>query len=153
MTAYRHTQRSTALLVFLLLSGTIPLAILVFAPGPSLPAAPRLVVLVVMLVLVASAVAFSSLTIEVADGRLTWHFGPGVLRQSVPLAAIARAEPTTTRWWEGWGIHLTFRGWLYNVAGRGAVLVTRRDGGRFMLGSDEPDALLRAIQAAREPAA
>ena len=153
MTAYRHTQRSTALLVFLLLSGTIPLAILVFAPGPSLPAAPRLVVMVVMLVLVASAVAFSSLTIEVADGRLTWHFGPGVLRKSVPVATIARAETTRTRVWEGWGIHLTLRGWLYNVAGRGAVLITRHDGGRFMLGSDEPDALLRAIQAAREPAA
>lgn len=153
MTVYRHTQRSTALVVLFLLAAAIPLAILVVGPGPSLPTAQRIVLAVTLLVLAASAVAFSSLTIEVADGRLTWHFGPGVMRKSVPVATIARAETTRTRVWEGWGIHLTLRGWLYNVAGRGAVLITRHDGGRFMLGSDEPDALLRAIQAAREPAA
>ena len=150
---YRHTQRSTAILALFLLAAIVPLAILLFGPGPALPAGPRLVLVATALVLAASAVAFSSLTIEVADGRLSWHFGPGVLRKSIPVATIAGAETTTTKLWEGWGIHLTLRGWLYNVAGRGAVLVTRRDGGRFMLGSDEPDALLEAIRAAQATAA
>jgi hypothetical protein len=150
---YRHTQRSTALLLLLLLAAVVPLALLLFGPGPVLPAGPRLTLVAAMVAVAASAVVFSSLTIEVADGRLSWHFGPGVLRKSVPVAAIASAEPTTTRLWEGWGIHLTTRGWLYNVSGRGAVIVTRRDGGRFMLGSDEPEALAGAIRAARGAAA
>jgi hypothetical protein len=149
---YRHTQRSTALLTLLLLAAAVPLALLLFGPGPTLPAGPRLTLAAALVAIATSAVVFSSLTIEVADGRLSWHFGPGVLRKSVPVAAVAAAEPTTTMWWEGWGIHLTTRGWLYNVSGRGAVLVTRRDGKRFMLGSDEPAVLADAIRAAREAA-
>ena len=149
---YRHTQRSTALLVLLLVAGAVPLALLAFGPGPTLPTGPRLTLLAALVAIVASAAVFSSLTIEVADGRLSWYFGPGVLRKSVPVAAIAAAEPTTTALWEGWGVHLTTRGWLYNVSGRGAVLFTRRDGKRFMLGSDEPAALADAIRAARNAA-
>jgi hypothetical protein len=92
-----------------------------------------------------SAVVFSSLTIRVADGQLYWHFGPGVVKKSVPLSAIARTESTTTTFLNGWGIHLTSRGWLYNVAGRRAVHVQLRDGTQFLLGSDEPESLERAI--------
>jgi len=145
---YRHTQRSAALLTFLLLAAAVPLALLLFGPGPTLPAGPRLTLAAALVAMATSAVVFSSLTIEVADGRLSWHFGPGVLRKSVPVAAVAAAEPTTTMWWEGWGIHLTTRGWLYNVAGRRAVLFTRRDGTRFMLGSDEPEVLAAAVRRA-----
>jgi hypothetical protein len=100
----------------------------------------------------AAALAFSSLTIRAGDGQLRWHFGPGLVRKSVPLAEIAAAEPTTTTWMDGWGIHLTRRGWLYNVAGHNAVLVTTHDGKQFQLGTDEPAALVQAIRAASGPA-
>jgi hypothetical protein len=59
---------------------------------------------------------------------------------------VASVEPAVTTWVNGWGIHLTRRGWLYNVAGRQAMLIGMRDGQRFMLGTDEPDALARAIR-------
>lgn len=145
---YRHTQRSPALLVLPLFAAAVPLAILVFGPVASAPAGMKIVLVVTALVLVATSAAFSSLTIAVADGRLSWHFGPGVVRKSVPVAEVVAAERTRTRLWEGWGIHFTTRGWLYNVAGRDAVLITRRDGSRFMLGSDEPEALVQAIRGA-----
>jgi len=83
-------------------------------------------------------VIFRSMTIEVAGGRLTWWFGPGWPRKSVPLSEIAAARPTRIRWWDGWGIHWTSRGWLWNVAGYDAVEFERRAGRSFRLGTDEP---------------
>jgi len=93
-----------------------------------------------------SAFAFSSLTIAVRDGQLSWWFGPGIVKKTVPLSTITSAEPTTTSIFNGWGIHLTGRGWLYNVAGRQAVLITQQDGKRFLLGTDEPDTLAQVIR-------
>jgi hypothetical protein len=69
------------------------------------------------------------------------------VRKSVPLSSVAHTERTTTTVLNGWGIHYTTRGWLYNVSGRRAVLVKLHDGSQFLLGSDEPEALERAIAA------
>jgi hypothetical protein len=43
---------------------------------------------------------------------------------------------------------LTPHGWLYNVAGRGAVEITLKGGRRFRIGTDEPERLCYAIQQA-----
>ena len=142
---YRHTQRSSALLILIALSGLIPLALLLFGPGARYMGAVRVPLVGVMIVLLLAGLSFSSLTIEVGDGKLAWHFGSGLFRKSVPLDAIARVEATTTSFLEGWGIHLTRRGWLYNVAGREAVLVTLRDDKRFLLGTDESERLIDAL--------
>lgn len=92
---------------------------------------------------------FSSLTVTVGAGELAWRFGPGLFRGSVPLDAVVAAEPTRTSLVSGWGIHLTGRGWLYNVSGRDAVWVRLRGGRQFLLGTDEPARLASAILAAR----
>lgn len=89
---------------------------------------------------------FSSLTVEVADGQLAWRFGPGLLRKQVALREITAARLVQTTWLEGWGIHYTRFGWLYNIAGFEAVAVELRSGKRFALGTDEPDRLLSALQ-------
>lgn len=89
---------------------------------------------------------FSSLTVEVADGRLSWRFGPGWLEKRVALGDIAAARPVKTTWLEGWGIHYTRFGWLYNIAGFEAVAVELKNGKRFAVGTDEPDRLLSALQ-------
>jgi len=90
---------------------------------------------------------FSSLTVEVADGRLSWRFGPGWLKKQVPLGDIAAALPVKTTWKEGWGIHYTRFGWLYNIAGFEAVAFELKNGKRFAVGTDEPSRLLSALQA------
>jgi hypothetical protein len=66
----------------------------------------------------------------------------------VPLADITRVAPTRTTFLEGWGIHRTRRGWLYNLAGRDAVHIVRADGREFMLGTDEPRRLVAALERA-----
>lgn len=90
---------------------------------------------------------FSSLTVEVADGRLSWRFGPRWLKKQVPLGDIAAALPVKTTWMEGWGIHYTQFGWLYNIAGFEAVAFELKNGKRFAVGTDEPTRLLSALQA------
>jgi hypothetical protein len=143
---YEHTQRSIPILLVLCLGAAGTLLTLQFRDARALPLGLRLTVAAGALAMVGSGVVFSSLTIMVDDGWLGWHFGLGLSRKTVPLADVVSAEATTTTWMEGRGIRYTARGWLYNVAGRQAVLVAMRDGKRFMLGTDEPDALVQAIR-------
>jgi len=89
---------------------------------------------------------FSSLTVEVTAEELAWFFGPGVWRKSITRQSIANATPVINKWWWGWGIHLTPRGWLYNVGGLEAVEVKLNDGSTLRIGSDEAAKLAHALQ-------
>lgn len=142
---YAHTQRSPLMAAFLGISALAAVVPVLFYPD-TLPLGAKVTVGAAAVVMMLCALAFSSLTITVDDQRLAWRYGPGVLKRSVPLAEVTAVERTQTSFVEGWGIHLTMRGWLYNVSGRDAVLVTLRPGRTFMLGTDEPEALMRAIR-------
>jgi len=97
------------------------------------------------IVLVIVAWVFRSMTIEISETELTWHFGSGFPRRRVPLEEVVSAEVIRTTNWNGWGIHYTPRGWLYNVSGYGAAAITLRSGKRFCLGTDEPEVLARLL--------
>jgi len=133
MNTYKHTQRGTLIVVVLSAMSVIPLVIglIIFKPA-----------LIVVPILLVCAWLFHSLTIEVADGELRWRFGPGWIHKHVPLSEIASAQPVRTAFLEGWGIHLSRSGWLYNVSGFEAVAITLRNGKRFALDTDEPERLL-----------
>ena len=90
----------------------------------------------------------SSLTIRVTNERLAWRFGIGVIRKNVAIADIASVAIATTRWWEGWGIRRTSRGWLYNVSGFDVLAVTQTSGKRLLLGTDDARRLKSAIERA-----
>jgi hypothetical protein len=137
---YRHTQIGYLTLIVIIVAA---LGIAV-----SLPYDVRPVTLGVAGLLVIIAVLFSSLTVEVSDGELRFHFGPGFWRKRVALSDVAAATPTQSSWWEGWGIRFTLRGMLYNVSGTDAVEIELRSGRRFRIGTDEPEALVQAIQVA-----
>lgn len=142
---YHHTQRNAAAFLLFNLTALVPVGLFLSGALPPGDVGARLTVLVAAVVMMVSSFAFSSLTIAVRDGQLSWWFGPGIIKKTVPLSTIVSAEPTTTSIVNGWGIHLTGRGWLYNVAGRQAVLITQQDGKRFLLGTDEPDSLAQSI--------
>jgi hypothetical protein len=134
---YWHQQRGTLVVAILL-----PLALAILGLGiwkfkPICLAAP---------ILLLAAWLFHSLTIEISGGELRWQFGPGWIRKSIPLAEIASARVVRTNFHEGWGIHWSRFGWLYNVSGFDAVAVTLHDGKKFALGTDEPARLVEAIQ-------
>lgn len=144
---YHHTQRNVSAFFLLNLAALLPIGLFLSGVLPPGDVGARITVLVAAVVMMVSAFVFSSLTITVGDGQLSWWFGPGLVKRTVPLSTIASAEPTTTSVINGWGIHPTGRGWLYNVAGRRAVLITQEDGKRFLLGTDEPDSLAQVIMA------
>ena len=138
MSSYKHTQAGTLLWV-----GMLALALLFVALGFTVfwP------LLTVVPVFLAAGWLFHSLRIEVTDKELRWRFGPGLISKNVPLSEIASAQPVRTNVIEGWGIHVSRFGWLYNVSGFDAVAITLRDGRKFALGTDEPQALAEALRA------
>jgi hypothetical protein len=139
MARYEHTQRGTVVQVALLAGAGICFA------AAQLASAPPFVGPLILVVVAVSAYMFSSLTVRVSDRAVSWWFGPGVFRKELPLTEIKTAEVTRTRLLEGWGIHRTSRGWLYNVSGFDAVQITLHSGKRILLGTDEPDRLRSAI--------
>ena len=136
---YDHVQRGWVVLP--LLGGIVLLVLL--APGGRLP---WFAWLPIGLALVVAAV-FSRLRITVDDDTLSWRFGWGWPGWKVQLANVAGVAPDRSTALEGWGIRLTSRGTLYNVSGLDAVEVTLRSGKRFRLGTDEPEVLVRELQA------
>jgi len=149
---YEHTQTNVfmriGMAVGAAITGSLTLATFV-APAGSPVALP-----VVPLALVSLALAFaclmSSLTVRVDRKALRVHFGVGFPRRTVPLQEIRDVELTRTRWSDGWGLRLTTRGWLYNIAGRDALLVQRTHGKAVLIGTDDPRRLRSALQAALE---
>ena len=139
MIRYEQTQRGTILLVIFL--GAV---LFLLALDGLVPAA-RGILLSLIGILGMCGFLFSSLTIQITDRVLRWQFGLGFIRKEVPLAEIEGAEVVETTFLQGWGIHYTSRGWLYNVSGFQAILVKLTSGKAFLLGTDEPDRLRAAL--------
>jgi hypothetical protein len=139
VTEYEHRQTGFAIIYALGLPALIPLAVGAFSPAAR-PA------LLLALVLLLSVLLFWKLTIKVDNESLLASFGLGLIHKKVPVANITACEPIRIRWWWGWGIHLTPYGWLYNVSGFDAVVITMRNGRRFCLGTDQPNELVAAIR-------
>lgn len=92
---------------------------------------------------------FGSLGVTVDASALRLRFGVGMIRRSVPIRTIRGFRIVQTRWFYGWGIRFTPRGWLWNVAGLEAVELDLENGSHFTVGTDDPDGLARALARAR----
>lgn len=141
---YRHTQLGYVL-VFGLLASIVGVSIgfrqahvpTVFMLGLLLPAA--------------CALIFPTLTTDVTHARILCFFGVGLVRREIALREIAAASVVRNSWATGWGLRKIPGGWLWNVSGLDAVELTLRDGKRFQIGTDEPQALYAAITKALTP--
>jgi hypothetical protein len=143
---YRHTQIGWITLIAL----CIGLALMLFVFGSMTRLAiPPLGFVALIAIFTALIAVFSSLTTEVDAHEFRAKFGvfgwPGL---SAELTDIAGVLPTRLSWTSGWGIRITTRGWLYNVSGRGAVIVGLVSGKQFLIGTDEPEKLADAINQA-----
>jgi len=142
MEHYRHTQVGVATILAVVAGMALFLGMSQAIPQAKLPLLLGSGILLVCLVL------FSTLTVVVSDREMLFWFGVGLVRKRTYLTEVKECEPVKNSWVWGWGIHMTPRGWLYNVSGFWAVEVTLSSGSRFRLGTDEPDELCRAIRAA-----
>jgi hypothetical protein len=94
-------------------------------------------------------VVFGTLTVRVSGESVLWRFGilnkgPG---GDIPLSDVVSAQRVRNSWWSGWGMRRIRGGNLYNVAGFEAVELELESGRKVRLGTDEPDALLAAVNA------
>jgi hypothetical protein len=136
-TLYRHTQPGW---VIAGVAVALPLVFLVVMPRESAVAlAPVAVVSGLVLLL------FGVLTVTVNREAVRLRFGVGLIRKTVPLTQVRSWRPVRNPWYAGWGIRLG-PGWtLWNVSGLSAVELALADGRRLRIGTDEPEALSRAI--------
>jgi len=109
-----------------------------------------LVALAVLLVVV--GVVAARLTVTVDELAVIASFGWGWPRRRIELNTIEAAAGVDNSWWHGWGIRKVRGGWMYNNAGRESVELTMRSGKVFRIGTDEPAALLAAVDQARRTA-
>ncbi len=144
---YQHTQQGYLTLVVLAFAtavqvGTFAKAVAEHRPRRWLQVPP-------IMLTAGLACVLSSLTVEVTRSALIVSFRRGFLRRTIDLGEIRSVEPTTVSWCWGLGVHLTPKGWLYNVQGRHAVRVELTDGRSLAIGTDEPERLAAAIEAIR----
>jgi hypothetical protein len=143
VTQYEHTQIGHVIIWSLF----VPAAL--FATNATFGSSPhRESLLVVSVVLLITLALFYKLTITINEETLCASFGIGMIRKRVSVAEIAACGRIRIRWWYGWGIHLTPSGWLYNVSGLDAVVITLSNGRKLALGSDDPQGLADAIRVA-----
>ncbi len=138
---YSHRQASPFLWAVISL-GTVGAIIAVLLDHKPWLILPILAVFGVMLLL------FSALTVEVSAEQLRFWYGIGIIRWTIPLAEIERVARSRSSWYEGWGIRLTLRGWLYNLSGLDCIEIHRTNGRSFRLGTPEPDRLIAILQSA-----
>lgn len=136
---YNHTQRGD--LIILSVGGAAILIIGSFLLFP-----PNIITLPVLLILIGVLIAMSHLTVTIRDGTLKIRFGlVGLIQKEWPLETIVSARAVTTPWYYGYGIRWTPHGMLYNVSGNHSVEIQIRSGTKVRIGTDEPEALVKAL--------
>ena len=139
--SYQHTQRGT--LVLVALGTAVLLMVIILAMGQLAIGGTALVVCALLMVL------FGSLTVTVDSTSIALRFGVGWVRRQISLQRVESAEVIRTRWYYGWGIRLTPRGWMWNTSGFDAVLLNYKDGKHFIIGTDDAAALAAEINQPR----
>jgi len=94
----------------------------------------------------AAASTFRSLTVEINNDTVYLKFGDGLLKRTINLRDVESAHVIRTTPLQGWGMHWTGNGWLYNVYGLDAVEL-RFIGGknRVLIGTDDQVKLANVI--------
>ena len=124
-------------------TGLIMILFLLFK-SPQGPA--RIISWSVFLLIAICLLLFWSLTVEIKPAHLRVYFGFGIIHKEILFSNIKDARVVKTPWYYGWGTRPAPHGWMFNVSGFGGVELVFRDDRRFRIGSDQPQALLSAIQ-------
>jgi len=142
---YTHVQTSMWMRAFMVI-----VAVALLIPGTvalrSGDAGIATIVLVMPLIVAYSAFVFSTMTIQVTATAVRWWFGFGWPGETIERADLVAEEIANPGMFNGIGIHLTFRGWLWNVSLGSAVALRRNGRLDTLLGTDDPNGLLAALR-------
>lgn len=104
-------------------------------------------VFLVMMVVILGV--FSRLTVTVDHDEVSARFGWGWPKRRIPIPTIAGIEQVRNSGWYGWGVRYIPGGTcMYNVSGLDAVEISMTDGSKFRIGTDDPEGLKAAVDAA-----
>ncbi|MGC9505347.1 hypothetical protein [Baaleninema sp.] len=140
---YQHTQIGWAILAAFAAVAVLMVGLMLIRPSLILDIG-------ILVILLAFAIVFGTLTVQVGNGKVRCWFGPGLIRKEFDWVAIDDVSVVRNRWFYGWGIRLTPEGWMFNVSGFDAVQVHLATGKRFRIGTDEPEKLEAAIRQGME---
>jgi len=143
---YRHTQTGPLMLLISVIGLVGAIWVGVTQPFDTVA---NVLLEVTFVVLVIVGLVAARLTVTVDGGAVSTWFGWGWPRRTISLVDIVSAQRVSNSWWYGWGVRKVPGGWMFNTAGYGAVELRFSSGAVFRIGTDEPDALLAAIEAAR----
>ena len=121
---------------------------LAFMPQGKAPQISLIVISIVPVISFIFVFAFGKMTTVIADGkiRLTWRYGfPTKEIQMSDIQAVEVKE--ISNWW-GSGIKGSKKVRMWRAWGKKVVAVDQSNGGRILIGSDNPEELARAIRSA-----
>ncbi len=102
---------------------------------------------VMCLIMTAASSLFGTLTTAIDDTSVSVQFGPlRLVRDRFAIADIASARIVRNSLLYGIGMRYIPHGRLWNVWGLDAVELQLKNGTRFRIGTDEPQALLNALR-------
>jgi hypothetical protein len=140
---YHHTQRGTLMLTIL-----PACAVACAVVGYLEPLQPgRWVLWSLAVMLLVLTWIFSSLTVEVTDDDVRWHFGAGLWSYRMPRAQIESAQVVRNSLRNGFGIRMRRGFRLYNVSGLDAVELRLKTGDVRRIGTDDARGLAAALNA------
>ncbi len=85
--------------------------------------------------------AFAYLSVRDEGVRLSIRFGPvPIFRKSIFYKDITAVQKDRSHFLSGWGIHLTRKGWLWNIGGFDCVYIEIGEK-KTLVGTDDPDGL------------
>jgi hypothetical protein len=140
--SYRHTQSGIVMIAACLLAGTLSAAMA--WPSGQWPAS-----IVLIILMIAAAFLFSSLTVEIGEDELRWYFGPGFWTYRLPLTEIEDVAVVRNHWWNGFGIRMGAGRRLYNVSGLDAVELKVGPNDVRRIGTDDPQGLADALRSSK----
>jgi hypothetical protein len=139
---YHHTQRGKLMIIMLPLAAVTCAAVGYLDP----PHPAQWVLWGLAIMFVAMAWIFSSLTIEVTEDEVHWHFGPGLWSYRMPRTDIETAQVVRNTLLNGFGIRMRPGFRLYNVSGFDAVELRLKSGDVRRIGTDDAQGLAAALQ-------
>jgi hypothetical protein len=154
-TKFAEVQKFRQLWLWIILMGIAALVwsvLLLRLPSPD-----PLSVIIVIVFGVLFPVWFYEMRLEIrVEGDLLCYrfYGLQARWKRLPLADIQSARAVVYRPildYTGWGIRIGPKGWAYNAYGNRGVCIVRKNGKRFLLGSQRADELAKAIQSGRTP--
>jgi hypothetical protein len=134
---YHHKQRGTLIVTVCLILAALSAGLGLWLGQWS--------VAIGVIVPLAVAYLFSSLTVTADTKELRWSFGPGFWTYQLPFDEIASIAIVRNHWGSGFGIRMRPGFRLHNVSGLDAVELRLKSGDVRRIGTDDPRGLAAAL--------